>query len=212
MNTVLTIAVVVVLILAALVAGFVLRERLRRARLRRRFGPEYERLLAESPDHRAVERELTERERRHADLNVRPASAEMRRRYTHRWTEVQGRFVDSPGPAVMEADRLITSLMAERGYPTEGYRQQVTDLSVDHGRSLEHYREAHRVLERGVGGEAATEDLRLAMRHYRALFEDLLGDEQAGLPSDGDATAVPSPDPAPAPRPEARPTDARHPA
>jgi hypothetical protein len=68
----------------------------------------------------------------------------------------------------------VTALMAERGYPTEGYEQQLADLSVEHANTLDHYRAAHDVSGRAAGGNATTEDLRQAMVHYRALFEELL--------------------------------------
>jgi hypothetical protein len=39
---------------------------------------------------------------------------------------------------------------------------------------LENYRAAHTIALANDRGQASTEDLRQAMVHYRALFEDLL--------------------------------------
>jgi hypothetical protein len=39
---------------------------------------------------------------------------------------------------------------------------------------VEHYRAAHGIALRHERGEVGTEDLRQALVHYRALFEDLL--------------------------------------
>jgi hypothetical protein len=66
-------------------------------------------------------------------------------------------------------------VMAERGYPTGSYEKQAELLSVEHSRTLEHYRSAHEISQRDKSGEATTEDLRNAMVHYRTLFQDLLG-------------------------------------
>jgi hypothetical protein len=96
-----------------------------------------------------------------------------RQQYAQDWNSVQEHFVDRPQEAVGEADQLVTRLMKERGYPTEGYEQQLKDLSVEHGRTLEHYRAAHEVKARS-GQQTTTEELRGAMVHYRALFDDLL--------------------------------------
>jgi len=46
---------------------------------------------------------------------------------------------------------------------------------VEHANTLDHYRAAHQVSLQAEAGSASTEDLRLAMLHYRALFGDLLG-------------------------------------
>jgi len=46
---------------------------------------------------------------------------------------------------------------------------------VDHPRVVQHYRVACDTALRQERGEANTEDLRKAMMHYRALFEELLG-------------------------------------
>lgn len=64
--------------------------------------------------------------------------------------------------------------MHERGYPTEGYEQQMRDLSVEHGRTLEHYRAAHEINTLSTSQRVTTEQLRGAMVQYRALFDELL--------------------------------------
>jgi hypothetical protein len=172
-------AIVVVVVLVVLLLLSVLgRAELRRRRLRQRFGPEYERVVRNAQSRRDAEQELAVRARRHAELPIRPISTDARERYSARWLEVQELFVDAPVDAVGEADRLVTALMADRGYPTDGYEQQVADLSVEHAGALDDYRAAHDISARTAGGSATTEQLRLAMVHYRSLFKDLLGERQ----------------------------------
>ncbi|MEU1604996.1 hypothetical protein [Micromonospora matsumotoense] len=170
--------VLVVLVVAALVAVAVVANR-RRA-LRSRFGPEYDRVVAEQDSRGAAERELRERERRHAELELTPLSPQDRARYAAAWEELQVRFVDSPAETVGDADELVSRLIADRGYPTGEFTEQVAHLSVEHARTLTHYREAHEIRLRNERGEAGTEDLRQAVVHYRALFADLLGEEPVG--------------------------------
>ncbi|GAA0593032.1 hypothetical protein [Streptomyces crystallinus] len=173
-TVVVIIIVAAVLVLAACaVAARVVMVR-RRRELQERFGPEYERTVEARDSRRAGEQELREREERHDALDIKPLPAAVRDRYSLDWARVQEQFVDRPDDAVHDADRLVTTLMGERGYPTEGYEQQLKDLSVEHGRTLEHYRAAHDVNERSSRHEATTEELRGAMVHYRALFEELL--------------------------------------
>ncbi|WP_410876035.1 hypothetical protein [Nocardia sp. A7] len=166
---VVVIAIVVVLAGAALLA----QPYLRRKRLRHRFGSEYDHALEHTEDRHAAERELVERERRHDSLELRALTSERKHEFTEAWTSVQERFVDEPADAVREADQLITTVMAERGYPTEGFDQQVADLSVEHAATLGHYRDAHLIATKHAQGQASTEDLRTAIVHYRALFLDL---------------------------------------
>ena len=169
--------IVLIVVVAVAVLGAVIwlvTQEMQRKRLQQRFGPEYDRTVAEKDSPRAAQRELAERERRHKELDIRPLSASARERYTQQWAQVQEKFVDQPSPAVAEADQLLNSLMAERGYPTEGYEQQVADLSVRHAKTLEHYRAAHTTQQKRDG--ASTEDLRDAMVRYRTVFEDLLTD------------------------------------
>jgi len=168
--------VVVVLALGALGAlGWMM---MRRRELRQRFGPEYER-VAEQDGPRAAGRELRDRERRHAELELRDLDPEATERYAAEWDEVQARFVDDPAGAVKAGDELVTRLVAERGYPTEEYDDQLATLSVEHARVLGNYRDAHDIKLRSDRGEASTEELRQALVHYHALFADLLGTERS---------------------------------
>ncbi|MGI5292210.1 hypothetical protein ACQEVF_54180 [Nonomuraea polychroma] len=175
MTTYVWVAVVVVAVVAVAAVVYVMLQRQKRStHLRERFGPEYERTVAERENRREAEQELLAREQRHTELDIRPLSPEARDTYANRWTEVQERFVDAPGFAVTEADQLVTAVMAERGYPTEDFDQRLSDLSVGHAATLDHYRTAHEISGRAARKEASTEELRQAMVHYRALFEELL--------------------------------------
>ncbi|MGC5053673.1 hypothetical protein ACLQ2S_19705 [Micromonospora sp. DT48] len=181
--TQIVVTVIVILVVAAVAAAVVVAGR-RRA-LRQRFGPEYDHVVAEQDSRTAAERELRDRERRHAELELVPLAPESRARYAEAWEELQVRFVDSPAETVGQADELVTRLIAERGYPTGEFDDQIAHLSVEHARTLGHYRDAHEIHLRNSRGEASTEDLRQAVVHYRALFGDLLGEEPpvtAGAP------------------------------
>lgn len=188
MPTVIWVAVIVVVAVAVIAGGYAVLRQQRRHRLRDRFGPEYDRTVRERENRREAEQELLAREERFGSLDIRPLDPETRRAYAKKWMEVQERFVDAPGFAVTEADHLVTSVMAERGYPTEDFEQRLSDLSVAHGRTLDHYRRAHEISRRAARKEASTEELRQAMVHYRALFEELLTaagdtDDTAGVTS-----------------------------
>jgi hypothetical protein len=171
--------VVIVLVVLVVVAALAVvgRQAARRRALRNRFGPEYDRVVAERESRSAAERELRERERRHAELTLTPLTPESRARYAAAWEELQVRFVDSPAETVSDADELVGRLIAERGYPTGDFSEQAAHLSVEHARTLSHYRDAHEIRLRNDRGEAGTEELRQAVVHYRALFADLLGED-----------------------------------
>ncbi|WP_327420853.1 hypothetical protein OG612_35095 [Streptomyces sp. NBC_01527] len=173
MSTGIIVAIVVVVVVLVALAVMV-RLAVRRRHLQERFGPEYERAVESGDSRTAAERDLREREQRHDDLDLKPLPTTARQQYAQEWNSVQEHFVDRPQEAVGEADQLVTRLMKERGYPTQDYEQQVKDLSVEHGRTLEHYRAAHEVNARAGGRQTTTEELRGAMVHYRALFDDLL--------------------------------------
>jgi hypothetical protein len=171
------IIVIAIIVIAALAAGSMM---MRRRNLRQRFGPEYDRAVEETGSRSDAERELRARERRHAELDLRPLSEESRQRYLQEWEEVQARFVDAPDDAVRAGDDLVTRLVAERGYPTGDFDEQLADLSVEHAHTLSRYREAHEIAERHERGEASTEQLRQALMHYRALFAELVGESPVG--------------------------------
>jgi hypothetical protein len=166
--------IAVVVLVAALVVWLMLTRLRRRQQLRDRFGPEYDKAVDDGQTRRAAERELGEREKRHQQFDITPLSPTARDNYAQQWTLIQAQFVDRPGVAVAEADRLVVVVMGERGYPTEDYQQQLTDLSVQHASTLEHYRSAHDIKSRHDESQVSTEELRTAMVHYRSLFEDLL--------------------------------------
>jgi hypothetical protein len=182
--TIVIILIVLVLLLVAAIAFGVRAGR--RKKLQKTFGPEYDRVVGDADSRAEGERELLERQKRHAELELRPLSAESKAKYSVAWEEVQIQFVDAPEQAVSTADELVTRLIAERGYPTGDYDDQLANLSVAHARTLGHYRDAHAISERSKSGEADTEDLRQALVHYRALFADLLGENP--VKSEGAAT------------------------
>jgi len=68
--------------------------------------------------------------------------------------------------------------MATRGYPMGDFEQRAADISVDHPIVTQNYRAAHDIAIRQASGQASTEDLRRAMIHYRALFEDLVNERR----------------------------------
>ena len=174
MSTVLQVVIAIVVIALVVVVGLIAWRRLRSGRLREEFGPEYDRALEQHGDRGVAERELLERKRRHQELDIRPLDPDARERYLDQWTRIQEEFVDDPPAAVEHADRLVTTVMGERGYPTKDFDDRVATLSVEHGRTLDHYRQAREISERSGRQEASTEDLRQATVHYRALFEELL--------------------------------------
>jgi hypothetical protein len=194
MSTGITVTIIViVIIVVAAVAGILYSTR--RRRLQQRFGPEYDRTVEEKGSRTKAEAELAGRQRRVAGLDIRPLDPAARAQYSHDWAAVQEQFVDAPQEAVGAAQRLVKNVMNDRGYPTEGDDQMLADLSVEHGNVLDNYRAAYLISQRAADGMASTEDLRQAMIHYRALFQDLLGTEAtpaattttettAGLPGD----------------------------
>lgn len=202
MSPTLTIVLIIV-VLVVLAAVFYGVRMGRRKKLQSTFGPEYDRAVADTGNRGEAEKELRERERRHASFELNELSPESQAEYAAAWEEVQIQFVDNPSEAVGTADDLVTRLIAERGYPTGEYDERLADLSVEHANTLQHYRDAHEISERNKGGSASTEDLRLALVHYRALFADLLGTEPVST-NPATTTTVPESDPpAPAPRTDA---------
>ena len=172
------VAIFVVLLIVGALIVYLLQKR-RSERLRSRFGEvEYERAVSERGDRRRAEAQLNERAKRVESFHLRALSSADRDRFVSAWDQVQAHFVDAPSGAVMEADQLLGDVMATRGYPVGDFEQRAADISVDHPEVTQNYRAAHAIALSHSSGQASTEDLRRAMIHYRALFEDLVREPQ----------------------------------
>jgi hypothetical protein len=182
------IAVAVVVVVGVAVWQWTLRRRTEH--LQGQFGSEYDRLVESTDSRREAEAELVAREERHEQLDLRPLSASSRDGYVERWRAVQTQFVDDPHTAVASADSVIQSVMHDCGYPVDDFDQRASDLSVDHPDVVEHYREGHRLATQSARDGDSTEDLRRAMQHYRALFEELVGSSASGAGSTYDSRRV----------------------
>lgn len=173
-STVMAIIAVVILIVAIALIVMLVR-RGRSQRLKSKFGPEYDRTVQQAGNRSKAEKDLESRQKRRKGLEIRPLDPGLRERYAREWQQVQADFVDAPSDAVRRADQLITQVMRERGYPTDNFEQRSSDVSVDHPQVVEDYRAAQKISMANRENKASTEDLRLAMRYYRSLFDDLLG-------------------------------------
>ena len=171
----LVIAVVAVIVVALIViVARSASRRKRTERLKDHFGPEYDRAVGDTGDQGTAEKELVARERKRQKLDIVVLTPESRAKYAEHWRAVQTAFVDNPSRAVGDADRLVTQVMRERGYPVDDFDQRAADISVDHPTVVEHYRAAHVIHVAQEKGDIGTEAQREAFVHYRALFEKLL--------------------------------------
>lgn len=173
-------AAVVGVIVLGLVIYFAIRL-LRRARTRRHYGEEYERLVERTGSRKQAENELRERERRHDDYDLRSLSREERRGFDDRWRNVQAQFVDEPAEALRRADDLFGELVRASGYPEGDHERHAADLSVQHGGLVTRYRRAHRIAQDARQGGTSTERMREALMDFRALFDAVLdgGDQRS---------------------------------
>lgn len=168
-----------ILIGAVVVLGLVfwmIARRRNTAALRDHFGDEYDRTVEARGGVGKAEHDLAEREARVKKLDIRPLEPRQRSEFIEEWREVKAVFVDSPVEAVHHADRLLTKIMTARGYPMGDFDRRYEDLTVDHGEVARHYREGHEIVVRDASGQASTEDLRQAMIHFEALFDDLVNE------------------------------------
>jgi hypothetical protein len=210
MSTVTTVVIVAaVIVVAVLLTGAIAARR--RTRLRQRFGPEYDRLVTKHDSKLKAESELTSRERRVDDLDIQPLTESARAGYARQWASIQEQFVDTPADAVASSQLLVVAVMTEVGYPAEDPDQVLADLSVEHAATLGHFRAAEQISRNAAAGTASTEDLRLAMIDYRALFRDLIADPagpgnrasdtEPAPPTDADDMPAAGPQPEPAAEP-----------
>ena len=144
-------------------------------RLRQRFGPEYDATVKRLGSKGKAETELKRGEKGVAKLETGPLAPAEAMRFSQAWTRLQGSFVDDPKGVLIEADRLVRELLLKRGYPVADFELRAADISVDHPVVVNNYRAAQRIVSLDQRGEASTEDLRKAVVHFRALFDELLG-------------------------------------
>ncbi|MFD4555859.1 hypothetical protein ACFWP5_16325 [Streptomyces sp. NPDC058469] len=181
------IIVLIVIVVGVVAAAAALALRARGATggsgLKRRFGPEYDRTVARHDgDAKAAERELGERVQEHGSLHEQPLEPAAREQYQARWSAAQELFVDSPREAMSDVDQLLGEVAGARGFPdVQEYEKQFDALSVHHADHVHGYRRVHRVVTTRTNGtpesQAGTEEMREAMLEARALFDDLMSDD-----------------------------------
>lgn len=175
MDTTVIVIVVVAIALVVAFAAWQMSQKKKSGQLKERFGPEYDRAVSESERRSEAEKELDDRATRVEKLHIKDLDPTEKARFGGEWQTVQARFVDDPGDAIKQADELVQRVMEARGYPITDFEQQAADISVDHPEVVTNYRSAHEIAAAHEREGVATEQLRQAMIHYRALFSDLLG-------------------------------------
>ena len=167
------IAAVAGLGLVALGAWFFSQKK-RSHKLQERFGPEYDRTVNEYGSRTKAESDLKAREKRVERLVILSLTPAEAARFTEAWHALQSRFIDNPKGVVVQAEQLVRELMEKRGYPMGDFERRAGDISVDHPDVVANYRSAQAIVLRDQTGTADTEELRKAVVHYRALFDELL--------------------------------------
>jgi hypothetical protein len=171
-------AIITLLIIVGLVLGVFLGVVMNRARhskkLQERFGPEYHHAVDELGDKHQAERALEARLDHVKQLDIRPLTEKEMDRFTNEWRVTQAEFVDEPMKAMQKADHLIGEVMKARGYPIDDFEQRAADISVGYPEMVTDYRGLHSLAVKGKSQKVSTEELRKAMVHGRALFENLV--------------------------------------
>jgi hypothetical protein len=171
---------VVVLAMLALAAWFIAKKRREQSRrLQQHFGSEYGRTVEALGGRTKAESDLMAREKRVERLVLTPLTLAEAARFTDAWNALQSRFVDNPKGVVVQADQLVRELMLKRGYPMGDFERRAGDISVDHPTIVAPYRAAQAIAVRDERDVADTEELRQAVVHFRALFDELLEVKEA---------------------------------
>ncbi|MFF3491977.1 hypothetical protein ACFYWS_11565 [Streptomyces sp. NPDC002795] len=184
---------IILLVVVVLIAGLLavkFRAGAGASGLRRRFGPEYERTVAQyDGDTKAAKKDLDGRLHRHSDLKIHPLTAEAYDQYTAEWSYAQEEFVDDPAKAATHADGILGELVRQRGFPADPFREQLAALSVHHPQHVDSYRRLHAAVHCTDGGRARTEELRDLFVHARAFYDDLVGDRPGDADTHHDTNA-----------------------
>ena len=172
-----TIIVVLVVVIVGVILGMIFSRRKRSEQFHEHFGSEYDRTMQTMGGEKKAQTELNERQKHVEALDIRLLSVSERERYLADWTAVQSKFVDEPGQAIVDADRLIIEVMQLRGYPVSDFEQRSADISVKYPALVSNYRGAREIANKNKLQQANTEELRQAMIYYRSLFDELLKTE-----------------------------------
>lgn len=172
----LVVAIVIVLLVIFVVVALSRRSRAkaaarRREELRTTFGAEYDRVVGRTGDQRRADAELAERQRRYRTYSIRELSDQQRRAFADDWQRLQASFVDRPGLALGDADRLVADLLRTRGFPMTDAETAAADLSVEHADAVQAFRQGHAI---AVSGTTDAEQMRIGMLLFRQVVEQLL--------------------------------------
>jgi hypothetical protein len=176
-NIYLIITVVLIVLLVGVISDWIINRYRRSRELKDHFGPEYDYTVEKIGDEKKAQAELLERQRHVEALDIRPLTEIERERYLADWIAIQSKFIDEPGQAITDANRLIIEVMQVRDYPIEDFDQRVADISVSYPDLVGNYRAAQEIARKNEQHQADTEELRQAMVYYRSLFEELVGAE-----------------------------------
>ncbi len=169
----------VFVLLLAIVWG---ERRSKRADLRERFGPEYDRAVSDTGRHEAEQRLAVVAEK-HDELELRTLPVATRERYLEEWRHAETRFVTDPADAARAAQRVVVRALEDRGYPIDGdVEEQAAYVAADHPDIVERYRHGHAMLS-SADGDQRTEDLRKAMLDFRAVLDDVLEADRSRVPA-----------------------------
>lgn len=167
-------AVAVVLLLILVLAVRARRRRRAAARsgeLRERFGPEYERLVADRGRDDG-ETELERRVERYQRSPARPLSGDDRQEVLGRWSELQAAYVDDPHVAIQRAEVLLRTILDRRELGADRVEDRVTAAAFIRPGLADQYRRAHQVfvdVEADRADADREHDLRMAFLVYREL-------------------------------------------
>jgi uncharacterized protein (UPF0297 family) len=183
-NTLFIILTTAILLVVGGILGVVFYYRQRTKRLKKEFGPEYDRVVENTGSQKKAEATLDDRYNRIESMQLRKLAQDERDQVLAKWEAIRSNFVDDPENEVDQADHLITEVMLARGYPIAPFDQRVDDISVNHPEVVPHYREAHSVVVkvRRTNMSASMDELRKAMLEYKRVFEELLGIHTQGAP------------------------------
>jgi hypothetical protein len=171
-----------VLVVLALRARRRRRAAARSGELRDRFGPEYERMVADRGRDDG-EQELERRVERYQRTPARPLSTDDRHQVLTRWSELQAGYVDDPSVAIQRAEVLLRTILDRRELGADRLDDRVTAAAFIRPGLADQYRRAHQVFVDVEGDKAGADrehDLRMAFLVYRELVLEhtrLAGDD-----------------------------------